>query len=119
MTSTSDAATLFQADAEAIRALNDRLRTTGAGGRVMLTAGLAALGKPRVDLALAIIASFTAFTPDNDPHGEHDCAMVEVGPYSVIWKIDYYNRSLTAHSTNPADPAVTERVMTVMLAEEY
>ena len=37
----------------------------------------------------------------------------------IIWKIDYYDRSRTYHSPEAADPKVTVRVMTVMLAAEY
>lgn len=109
----------FSTDSEATRRLNDQFRTTGTGGRIVVTPSLAMLGKTQVDLALAIVAVFNAFDTGNDPHGEHDCAMVECGPESLIWKIDYYDRSLTTHSPDPADPTVTERVMTVMLAEEY
>lgn len=100
-------------------ALNDRLRTTGTGGRVVVAAGLLAAGKPHVALVLAAVAAFSAFDADNDPYGDHDAAMLEVGSDTVMFKIDYYDQTLTAHSPNPADPAVTERVMTVMLAEEY
>ena len=38
---------------------------------------------------------------------------------TIFFKIDYYDRTLTHHSPDPADPAVTERVITIMLADEY
>jgi hypothetical protein len=31
----------------------------------------------------------------------------------------YFDKSLTFHSTDPTNPSVTERVITIMLAEEY
>jgi hypothetical protein len=37
----------------------------------------------------------------------------------VFFKIDYYDVAMRLHSPDPADPEVTERVITVMLAEEY
>jgi hypothetical protein len=37
----------------------------------------------------------------------------------LFFKIDYYDSTLTMGSSDPADPAVTCRVMTVMLASEY
>jgi hypothetical protein len=102
-----------------IRELNDGLRTTGRGGMVQMTNGIAALGKQTVNLVFDSVAGFAGFTPDNDPHGEHDCASLSVGCVQIIWKIDYYDRSRRIHSPDPADPKVTVRVLTVMLADEY
>ncbi len=31
----------------------------------------------------------------------------------------YYDKALTSHSPDPADPSVTERVITIRLAQEY
>ena len=47
------------------------------------------------------------------------CGVMEVDGHRLIWKIDYYDRSRICHSPDAADPKVTVRVLTVMLAEEY
>jgi hypothetical protein len=43
----------------------------------------------------------------------------EVEGETIFFKIDYFDKSLTHHSPDPSDPSVTERVITIMLAEEY
>jgi hypothetical protein len=102
-----------------IRALNDRLRTTGRGGMTVITNGVAALGLERVREVFDAVASFTDFSSDNDPWGEHDCTVLTVGTTSVIWKIDNYDRTRRYRSPDPADPKVTVRVLTIMTADEY
>ena len=102
-----------------IRALNDELRRFGRGGRIMVTPRIQSLGLRAVARVLAAVAAFDAFTDDNDPYGEHDCAILTVDGLRVMFKIDYYDRGLTYHSPDPSDPTVTERVMTVMFASEY
>ena len=37
----------------------------------------------------------------------------------IFFKIDYYDADLLNLSPDPANPALTCRVMTIMLAEEY
>src|SRR5713101_4692615 len=102
-----------------IRALNDQLRRFGRGGRVMMTSGIEALGTASIAHIMAAVAAFDAFTGDNDPYAEHDCAILTVDGVRVLFKLDYYDRNLAYHSPDPTDPNVTERVMTVMLASEY
>ena len=104
---------------ERIRALNDDLRQHHRGGLIHLTPGIVALG---ADLILRIdeaVSRFDAFTPDNDPYGEHDFGSVEVGGHVVFFKIDAYDLECCSHSPDPSDPAVTRRVLTLMLADEY
>jgi hypothetical protein len=107
------------ANTQAIRALNDQLRQKLTGGRAFITPGIAALGQAFVDRLIKTIAVFDDFCHANDPHEEHDFGAFEVEGHRVFFKIDYYDRSLTQRSPDPADPAVTQRVITIMLAEEY
>lgn len=103
-----------------IARLNDLLRTTFMSGRVLMTPGVAGLSDEQRSAVVEAVQSFKAFTPDNDPYGEHDCAVMEVeGVGRVIWKIAYYDWSFEAGSDDPADPAKTARVLTIMLGEEY
>ena len=99
-----------------IRALNDE---SFRGGRVMMTAGLAAPEAPVRNAVVEKIKAFDAFDDDNDPWGEHDFVSVEHDGQTFFAKIDYYDRKLEAHSEDAADPEKTCRVMTIMLAEEH
>ncbi len=103
----------------AVRTLNDDFRRTFVGGVVLLTAGVEAQPADRRRALLQKIRKFDAFNEDNDPHGEHDLGAVELGGVRCFWKIEYYDREMETLSPDPADPSVTTRVLTVMLADEY
>lgn len=103
-----------------IARLNDHFRFTGEGGQTYLSHGVAVLSVITKERVIRAVRHFDAFTPDNDPHGEHDCAVVGVGKHQIMWKIDYFPRDRSHRDDpDPADPATTKRVMTIMLAEEY
>ena len=102
-----------------IRRLNDGLRCRGTGGQLAITRGVLALGESMVPQVVEAVRTFDAFTPDNDPYGEHDFGSIEIAGSKIFWKIDYFDRNLQWGSPDPADPAVTSRVLTVMLASEY
>ena len=104
---------------ERIRALNDELRKNLIGGLALITPGVAALGQEAVERIVKTLAVFDDFCEANDPYGEHDFGAFELDGHKLFFKIDYYDTNLTYHSPDPSDPAVTERVITIMLAEEY
>ncbi len=110
-----------QSRAERIRALNDAFRSTldPKAGRVMLTAGVDALPSDVKATAIRKVATFSDFSPDNDPHGEHDFGSFDLAGHTFFWKLDYYDEALAFGSNDPADPEQTIRVLTLMLAAEY
>ena len=106
-------------NARVIRILNDNFRSTFVGGQVVMTRGVADLPLDvRARLILAV-QSFSNFTKDNDPHGEHDFGSIEIEGETYFWKIDYYDLAMQFGSADAADPEQTTRVLTVMRADEY
>ena len=111
-----------------IRRLNDQFRKTFRGGAVVVTAGIAALDEATQARIFTAVQAFDAFDEDNDPWHEHDfgAVVIDVGlPGSartrirVFFKLAYYDLTRAMHSEDAADPSKTERVMTIMLADEY
>ena len=109
----------MDAKAARIRALNDQLRQNFAEGIAVMTPDVAALGAEAVERIVKTIAVFDDFCHANDPHQEHDFGSFEADGHMIMFKIDYLDQNLSMHSPDPADPAITQRVITIMLAQEY
>ena len=105
--------------AEVIARLNDALRKRGRGGVLTITLGVRTLPGFVPEKLLAALADYDAFDADNDPHGERDFGDLEHCGADLLWKVDYYDASLEFGSDDPADPEVTKRILTLMLASEY
>ena len=119
--------------AEAIGRLNDLARMAmGLACTAVATPGFRALPQKDQSRVRELIETFDAFTPDNDPNGERDYGAIYQASdgrwttarpnrarETVFWKIDYFDRELKWWSEDPANPAITRRLLTIMLAEEY
>ena len=118
--------------AACIAKLNDLARTAmGAAGKLYQTDGINALPAADQSRIREQVKLFNTFTPDNDPHGEHDFGSFEYVRHldsdqnfqevkvRIFWKIDYYDKKMEFGSEDPSDPAQTTRLLTIMLAEEY
>jgi hypothetical protein len=105
--------------AKRIAELNDRFRQTYWGGKVMTTCGVNELSEDITARLFRAVSEFDKFNWRNDPHGEHDFGKVVIDGQKFFWKIDYYNNTMDAGSEDPANPDVTTRVLTIMLASEY
>ena len=102
---------------ERIRAL--KLRRNLPNGHAVITAGVAALRAEAVARIVKTVSVYDDFCHANDPYEEHDFGALEVDGQVIFFKIDYFDKALTYHSPDPSDLSVTERVITIMLAEEY
>ena len=102
-----------------IATLNDNFRKTFTGGQVLLTAGIDSMSMDDKANILSKVRNFNDFTEDNDPYGEHDFGSFDYKGNKIFFKIDYYDLNYEFMSKNPAIPDITNRVLSIMLAEEY
>ena len=102
-----------------IAELNDAFRRNLCAGDVYSTRGIHALPISAREEIFRRVRTFDAFGPDNDPYGEHDFGSFEYSGQTIFWKIDCYDAKLKWGSPDPANPAVTRRVLTILLSEEY
>jgi hypothetical protein len=102
-----------------IRSLNDQFRKSFTGGHAIITPGIAVLGADAVVRIVKTISVYDDFCHANDPYEEHDFGSFEAEGEKIFFKIDYFDQTMTYHSPDLADPSVTARVITIMLADEY
>ena len=119
-----------------IARLNDLARSAiGVACTAVATVGFRSLPTSDQSRVRELIETYDAFTEDNDPHGERDFGTIyQLGDgrwtterprlsdderERVFWKLDYYDRQMQFASDDATNPAVTRRVLTIMLADEY
>ncbi len=80
-----------------------------------------ALRRTLVQSALLRKIATCEFTPDNDPHGEHDFGSLDYDGHKIFWKIDAYENdgSFQWGASKPWDETSSFRIVTVMLASDY
>ncbi|WP_371228084.1 DUF3768 domain-containing protein [Roseovarius sp. 2305UL8-3] len=115
-------------EARLIANQNDRFRMSlGADvtvpGQIVMKRGVADLSPVAKAIIVQRVQGFEDFTEDNDPYGDHGFGAFEfeVGGngYHIFWKIDLYDIDYHMGSSDPGDPEVTRRVLTIMHASEY
>ncbi len=99
-----------------IRALNDALRHNLRNAHAVLTTGVAALGADAVARIVKTIAVYDDFCHANDPYEEHDFGSFEADCHLIFLKIDLYEEPNVKDANG--EP-LANRVLTIMLAEEY
>lgn len=106
-------------NASAIAKFNDTFRANLSLGTLVLTAGILTDMPQDVAAILNKVRTFKDFNESNDPYGEHDFGAFDFKGKKIFWKIDYYDRNFEFASPDAADVNVTNRVLTVMYADEY
>lgn len=104
---------------EKIKQLNDAFRKSFSGGRVVLTCGIASLPLVQQNEVINKVKKFNDFTEDHDPYGEHEFGCFDYRGKQIFWKIDLYDLNYEFYSPQPDDETQTNRVLTIMFAEEY
>ena len=119
-----------------IARLNDLARKAmGIACTAVATVGFRSLSEADQSQVRELIETYDAFDEDNDPHSERDFGTIyqlgdgvwtterprlrEDERERVFWKLDYYDRDLAGSSEDAANRAITRRVLTVMLSDEY
>jgi hypothetical protein len=119
-----------------IARLNDLARSVmGVTCTAVATVGFRSLPAFDQSRVRELIETYDAFDEDSDPHSERDFGCVyQLGDGQwtterprvcddererVFCKLDYYDRDLRFSSEDAANPAITRRLLTIMLADEY
>ena len=102
-----------------IATLNDNFRRSFINGEVLLSAGIDAMSSEDKANIISMVQNFNDFTPSNDVYGEHDFLSIDYKGNKIFAKIDYYDLNYEFMSENPANPDITNRVLTILLSCEY
>lgn len=106
-------------NASAIAKLNDAFRANPILGTTILTAGIRNNSSEDIANIISKVRNFNDFNEDNNPYGERDFGAFDYKGQKIFWKINYYDRNFEFASPDAADPSITNRVLTVMYADEY
>ena len=98
---------------------NDNFRKHLSQGTLVLTQGIRSNTKEDLEAIITKVRTFDTFDENNDPYGERDFGAFDYKGKWIFWKIDYYDREFLYLSPDVSNPRLTNKVMTIMYAEEY
>lgn len=102
-----------------IAKLNDEFRANPSLGTLILTEGIRSNSSEDIVSIINKVRNFNNFDEDNNPYGERDFGAFDFKGKKIFWKIDYYDNKFLFLSPNACKPKLTNRVMTIMYADEY
>ena len=98
---------------------NDNFRKHLSQGTLVLTQGIRSNTKEDLEAIITKVRNFDTFDENNDPYNEHDFGAFDYKGKRIFWKIDNYDREFLYLSPDVSNPRLTNKVMTIMYAEEY
>ena len=98
---------------------NDNFRKHLSQGTLVLTQGIRSNTPEDLKEIITKVRTFDTFDNDNDPYHEHDFGAFDYKGKRIFWKIDYYDQEFLYLSPDVSNPRLTNKVLTVMYAEEY
>ena len=98
---------------------NDNFRKHLSQGTLVLTQGIRSNTAEDLKEIITKVRTFDTFDENNDPYGERDFGAFDYKGKRIFWKIDYYDQEFLYLSPDVSNPRVTNKVITIMYAEEY
>ena len=98
---------------------NDDFRKHLSKGTLVLTQGIRSNTSEDIQAIITQVRTFDKFDENNDPYNEHDFGAFDYKGKKVFWKIDNYDKAFLYLSPDVSNPKLTNKVLTIMYAEEY
>lgn len=88
-------------------------------GTLVLTQGIRSNTSEDIKEIITKVRTFDKFDENNDLYGERDFGAFDYKGKRIFWKIDNYDREFLYLSPDVSNPRLTNKVLTIMYAEEY
>lgn len=99
------------------RRLNDELRVHLLGGAVIASSKIASLDLAKLRKLVGRLARYRDFSRALDPTGEHAFGVFDFEGATIVFQIT--TEPTTRLPSAPTELVPAERILTIMLAEEY
>jgi hypothetical protein len=106
----------MSSDNDHLAILNDDLRQHLYDRGILLTPGVAVLGEEAIARLAEATTAFDDFHDGSQSEQSYKFGVLDLNGTPVVFKFDYY-KDRNSHSTDLAS-AATERIITIMLANE-
>lgn len=98
---------------------NDNFRKHLSQGIFVLTQGIRCNTKEDLEAIITKVRTFDTFDENNDTYEERDFGAFDFKGKKIFWKIDNYDREFLYLSPDVSNPRLTNKVLTIMYADEY